>query len=131
MKFELAILAGACGLGLVHIVLASHSASLQRGYRWSAGHRDESQPPLSGMAGRLERASKNFMETFPFFLAAVLIAQLTNAHDWRTVWGSALYLGARVVYLPLYAAGVFLVRSLVWNVAIAGIALLIWASIAP
>ena len=71
------------------------------------------------------------METFPVFVAAVIMAQLANAHDWRTVWGSALYLGARVVYLPLYAAGIILFRSLVWNVAIAGIALLIWAAIAP
>jgi uncharacterized MAPEG superfamily protein len=68
------------------------------------------------------------METFPFFVAAVFIADVTNAHDWRTVWGSALYLGARVLYLPLYAAGVFLVRSLVWNVAIVGIALLLSAA---
>ncbi|HYU12655.1 MAG TPA: MAPEG family protein [Stellaceae bacterium] len=131
MTFELAMLAGACALGLVHIVLASHSASLKRGYRWSAGPRDEPQAPLGGVAGRLERASANFMETFPVFVAAVIMAQLANAHDWRTVWGSALYLGARVVYLPLYAAGIILFRSLVWNVAIAGIALLIWAAIAP
>jgi uncharacterized MAPEG superfamily protein len=131
MTFEFAALAGASGLGLVHIVLASHSASLQRGYRWSAGPRDEPLAPLTGIAGRFKRASANFLETFPFFAAAVLMAQLVNVHDWRTIWGSALYLGARLVYLPLYAAGVVLVRSLIWNVAIAGIALVVWAAIAP
>jgi uncharacterized MAPEG superfamily protein len=131
MTFELAMLAGACAIGLIHIVLASQSASLRRGYRWTAGPRDEVLPPLEGMAGRLNRASANFIETFPFFVAAVFIAHVANAHDWRTVWGSGLYLGARMLYLPLYAAGVFLVRSLVWNVAIAGIALLVWAAIAP
>lgn len=131
MTVELATLAGACALGLVHIVLASHFASLQRGYRWSASARDAPQPPLTGVAGRLQRASANFMETFPFFVAAVVMAEFANAHDWRTVWGSALYLAARIVYLPLYAAGVYLVRSLVWNVAVIGIALLIWAVVAP
>ena len=131
MTFEMATLAGACGLGLVHIVAASHSASLQRGYRWSASARDEPQPPLTGIAGRLQRASANYGETFPFFVAAILMADLAGAHDWRTVWGSALYLGARVIYLPLYAGGIFLIRSLVWNVAIVGIALLIWAAVAP
>ena len=130
MTFELAILAGACALGLVHIVLASHSASLQRGYHWAASSRDEPSPPLTGLAGRLGRAAANFAETFPIFLAAVVLAQFAGAHDWRTIWGSALYLGARVIYLVLYAAGVFLVRSLVWNVSIAGIALLIWAALA-
>jgi uncharacterized MAPEG superfamily protein len=131
MTFELATLAGGCALGLVHIVLASHSASRQRGYRWSASARDEPQAPLTGIAGRLARALANFGETFPLFVAAVVMTQLVNVHDWRTVWGSALYLGARIFYLPLYAAGVVLVRSLVWNIAIVGIALLIWAAIAP
>lgn len=130
MTFELTMLACGCVLGLIHIVLASHSASLQRGYRWTAGARDAPLPPLIGVAGRLARASANFAETFPFFVAAVLLAHLADSHDWRTIWGGALYLGARLVYLPLYAAGVVLVRSLVWNVAIAGIALLIWAAMA-
>jgi uncharacterized MAPEG superfamily protein len=43
------------------------------------------------------------------------------------VWGAHLYFWARVVYLPLYALGVPLVRSLVWNVAFAGIVLLLLA----
>ena len=38
--------------------------------------------------------------------------------------GVILYLGGRIAYLPLYAFGVFLVRSLAWNVALAGIAAL-------
>ena len=29
-----------------------------------------------------------------------------------TEWGAVLYLAARVTYVPLYASGVFLVRSL-------------------
>jgi uncharacterized MAPEG superfamily protein len=131
MTFELTALAGGCGLGLIHIVLASHSASLQRGYRWTAGARDKPLPPLTGVAGRLARASDNYGETFPMFVAAVLMSQLVGAHDWRAIAGASLYLGARIVYLPLYAAGVYLARSLVWNLATLGIALLIWAAIAP
>ena len=42
-----------------------------------------------------------------------------------TVWGAQLYFWARVVYVPLYAFGVFLVRSLVWNVATLGIILIL------
>jgi uncharacterized MAPEG superfamily protein len=112
------------GLGIVHIVLASHSASLQRGYRWSAGPRDESLPPLKGVAGRLARASSNYLETFPFFAIAALAVVVTNSHSAWSTWGVYLYLGGRVVYLPLYAFGVVLVRSLLWNVAILGIVLL-------
>ena len=125
MTFELRILALSVVLGLVQIVLASHAASLQRGYLWTAGSRDEAVPPLTGIAGRLERALRNFVETFPLFAAAVLIAHVTNTHSWMTEWGVQLYFGARVAYLAVYAAGVFLLRSLVWNVATLGIAMVL------
>ena len=51
---------------------------MQRGYLWTAGSRDEAVPPLTGIAGRLERALRNFVKTFPLFAAAVLIAHVTN-----------------------------------------------------
>ena len=65
MSFELAMLAASCVLCLVQIVISSHAASLQRGYRWTASSRDVEAPPLTGVAGRLERALRNFLETFP------------------------------------------------------------------
>jgi uncharacterized MAPEG superfamily protein len=127
MTTELQILAFSVVLGFVHIVAASHSASLQRGYRWTAGARDGELPPLSGIASRLSRASGNFLETFPFFAAAVLVAHVVGKHSTLTIWGAHLYFLARVVYLPLYAAGIPLIRSLVWNVAFIGIVLILVA----
>jgi uncharacterized MAPEG superfamily protein len=44
-----------------------------------------------------------------------------------TIAGSELYLGGRVGFVLLYAFGVPLLRSLVWNVATIGIALLLLA----
>jgi uncharacterized MAPEG superfamily protein len=114
-------LTAAAMLGLVHIVLASHSASFERGYRWSAGARDEPHPPLAGIAGRLARANANYLESFPFFAAGVLAVLAMGTHSPWSKWGVMLYIGGRVAYLPLYAAGVFLIRSMAWNVALAGI----------
>lgn len=125
MTFELRILALSVVLGLVQIVLASHTASLQRGYLWTAGSRDEVVPPLSGIAGRLERALSNFVETSPLFAGVVLIADVTNTHSWMTDCSVRLCFGARVAYLALSAAGVFLLRSLVWNVATLGFAMVL------
>jgi uncharacterized MAPEG superfamily protein len=122
LSTELLGLIGAAALGLVHIVLASHAVSLQRGYRWTAGPRDEVMPPLSGVPGRLARASANYLETFPYFAAGLLAVLITNSQSSWSRWGVWLYLFGRVIYLPLYAAGVVLVRSLAWNVATAGIA---------
>ena len=121
------MLALAVVLGLVQIVAASHSASLQRGYRWTASPRDEPTPPLRGVAGRLDRALRNFLETFPLFVAVVLAAHVSETHNALTEWGSRLYLWGRVAYVPLYAAGVPLVRSLAWNVATVGIVLIVVA----
>jgi uncharacterized MAPEG superfamily protein len=127
MTTELMLLAGAVLLGLVHIVVASHTASWQRGYRWTAGSRDGLVAPMTGVAGRLQRALDNFSETFPLFAAALLAAHVAGKTGALTQWGAGLYLGARVAYLPLYAGGVYLVRSLVWNVAAFGIALILVA----
>lgn len=114
-------------LGLVQIVLSSHTASRQHGYRWAVGSRDEIVPPLQGVAGRLERALRNFAETFPLFASAVLVAGIANRHSWMTVHGSELYFIARVAYVPLYAFGVRLVRSFAWNAATVGIVLILIA----
>jgi len=55
----------------------------------------------------LQRALKNFVETFPLFAAAVLTAHVAATHSWMTEWGVQLYFWARIVYLALYAAGLF------------------------
>jgi uncharacterized MAPEG superfamily protein len=77
----------------VQVVLASHAASWQRGYLCTAGPRDEAVPPLTGIAGRLERALRNFVETFPLLASAVLIAYVANTHksekDPRTTAGKS------------------------------------------
>jgi uncharacterized MAPEG superfamily protein len=127
MTTELILLSLAVVLGLVHIVLASHAASSQRGYRWAAGARDGESPALTGVAGRLGRALDNFGETFPLFAAALLAAHLAGRTGELTLWGTGLYLAGRVAYLPLYAAGVYLIRSLAWNVATLGIFLILLA----
>jgi len=127
MTIELNMLALSVALGLIQIVTASHAASMQRGYRWAAGPRDEIPPPLTGIAGRLDRAVRNFLETVPSFAAAVLVAQIVGRHDWMTVWGVQLYFWARALYVALYAFGVPLIRSLAWNAATIGIALILFA----
>ena len=125
MTVELQMLALSIALGLGQIVLSAHTASRQYGYRWAASARDEAMPPLTGLAARLERALRNFMETFPLFAAAILVANTIGRHNWMTSWGAQLYFWGRVAYLPLYAIGVPLVRSIAWNVASVGIILVL------
>ena len=79
------------------------------------------------MAGRLDRALRNFLETFALFAAVVLVAHAAGTHSALTEWGARLYFWGRGVYVPLYAAGVPLVRSLAWNVPTMGILLVVVA----
>jgi len=125
MTTELTMLALSIALGLVQITIAAQASTRQRGADWNVGPRDETLPPLAGTAGRLDRAMRNFLETFPLFAAAVLIAALAGRHNWMTEWGAVLYFVARVAYVPLYAYGVRVVRSLAWCVATLGIILIL------
>ena len=125
MTIELKMLALSAVLGLVQIILSSHSASHQYGYKWAASARDEVMEPLKGVAGRLDQALRNFTETFPLFAAAVLTVCIAGRHNWMTVYGTQLYFWSRVLYIPLYAAGVPLLRSFIWNIATLGIVLIL------
>jgi uncharacterized MAPEG superfamily protein len=88
MTIELALLAASVVLGIVHIIIVSHLQSLQRGYWWTASSREQSVAPLTGIAGRTERALRNYLETFPFFAAAILVVTVTNTQSWLTMWGA-------------------------------------------
>jgi uncharacterized MAPEG superfamily protein len=110
---------------MIHLIASSHLISWQRGYRWTAGSREEAVPPLHGVANRVDQATTNFLETFPFFASLVLITHVINHHSELTIWGVHLYFWARVAYLIAAATGLGLVRSLIcWNTAFVGIAFL-------
>lgn len=128
MSIEIKCLALAVVLGLVQVLLSAHSASLQVGYQWTAVAR-EARAPLTGIAGRLERALRNFLETFPMFVAAILLVQLTGRTGRMSAVGAEMYLVARIIYVPLYVAAIPFVRSMVWNVATVGIALILLSSV--
>jgi uncharacterized MAPEG superfamily protein len=127
MTTELLMLALSVVLGFVHIFAGVIAATVQYGSKWNLSARDAAMPPLGTIAGRLQRASHNFLETFPLFAVAVLIADATNRHGPMAVWGSQIYFYARVLYLPIYAAGIPLVRTVVWSVAALGIVMVLLA----
>ncbi len=131
MSFELTMLAAASFWGFVQLIAAAQAANAQYGLAWAASPRDTEMPPLKPIPGRINRNFRNYMETFPFFAAAIVIAQLAGVHNALTYWGSIAYLGGRVVYTALYISGVPLVRSLFWNVAAFGMLAVLAAPFIP
>jgi uncharacterized MAPEG superfamily protein len=125
MSTELQMLVWSVVLGLAQIMVAATLGTQQRGLAWNAGARDVMPPPLTGVAGRMDRALRNFLETFPFFAVAVLAVVATQRSNGHTVLGAQLYFWARLAYVPMYAAGIAYVRTLVWVVSIVGLVMVL------
>jgi uncharacterized MAPEG superfamily protein len=127
MAAELKILAWSIALGLAHVFIAAGMVTHQRGLKWNAGNRDGEAKPLSGAAARAVRANANFLETYPFFAAAVLAVVLAKANTTHTALGAEIYFWSRAAYLPIYIVGIPYLRSLVWAVSFWGLLQLIEA----
>ena len=126
MPIELKILALGALLLFIHIFAATRFKTAQYGRNWNVGARDEALPPANAMTGRMMRAQANFQETFPIAIVALLGVALANKTSATTALGAWIWLGARAVYLPFYAAGVPVVRTIVWTVGMVGLAMVIW-----
>jgi uncharacterized MAPEG superfamily protein len=126
MPVEIRIAAFGAVLLVVQIIVATQAKNMQYGARWNIGARDEPAPPPSPMTGRLIRAQANFLETFPIAIVALLGVVLAGKTSGSTALGGWIWLGARIVYVPLYAAGVPVVRTICWAVGIVGLAMVIW-----
>ena len=127
MTTDLQLLAWTLVLTFVYIFAPAAARTMQYGSKWNAGSRDETMPPLNPVAARLLRAQNNLFETLPIFIGAVLIAHIAGADAGLTVLGAQLYLGSRILYLPLYAFGVPYLRSLVWMVGLVGVGAILYA----
>lgn len=129
LSIELKMLLYSAILGIVQLLVVASLSTSQRGVKWNLSPRDQKVPELTGVAGRLERAFKNFMETFPFFIAAILMVQITEMQSSSSMMGAYLYFWARLVYVPLYAAGIPGVRTLVWVISFIGLLMVLAALI--
>src|SRR4051794_9412236 len=130
MPVEIRIAAFGAVLLVIHILIATQLKTREYGTKWNVGARDEAVPAPSPITGRLTRAQANFEETFPIAIVALLGVVLANKTSATTALGGWLWLGARAVYLPLYWAGIPVIRTLTWMVSIVGLALVIWPLLA-
>jgi uncharacterized MAPEG superfamily protein len=122
MTYQLWVLMAAVFLGLVHLSAASFTFKAQVGNAYTVGARDEGLQP-QGVSARLYRANANFLETFPYFATVVLLEHVTNSAGSLSFWGCSFYIAGRILFLPLYAAGLPWVRTLSWNLATLGLVL--------
>ena len=126
MPVELKILALGALLLFVYIFTATRFKTAQYGRDWNVSARDQELPPPNPVTGRTMRAQANFLETFPIAIVALLGVVVAGRTSQWTALGGWVWLGARLVYLPLYAAGVPVVRTIVWTIGMIGLGMVLW-----
>jgi uncharacterized MAPEG superfamily protein len=116
-------------LGLVQIVIASMATNKDVGLPYNLSSRDEPSPALSRTAGRLVRAGANFRETFGLFAVSVILVVLLHRQTNMSAMGAQVYFWARLVYVPVYALGIQVVRTIVWAISIVGLVMVLLAAL--
>ena len=116
-------------LGLVQIALAAMACSNDVGLPYNLGARDEPPAkPLGKISGRLVRAANNFRETFGLFAVSVILVILLHRQNNMSALGAQLYFWSRVVYVPVYALGIAVVRTVVWTLSVIGLVMVLLAA---
>lgn len=130
MGIELQYLAWSIVLGVVLLLWADVLVTHQRGLAWNSGNREDAPAPLRGMAGRSDRAFRNFLETFPLLAAAVVGVLLSERAGPVSALGVQIYFWGRVAHAVLYVAGVRYLRSVAWVISVIGFCMVLWPLLA-
>ncbi|MDO9166550.1 MAG: MAPEG family protein [Rhodoferax sp.] len=111
------------------------AASLIRANAWTLpgtmialGNRDK-LPDATPFAGRAERTARNTLENFMLFAAIALVAHAAGATSPRVATGAEIFFWSRVLYVPVYYAGIIYLRTAVWLVSVLGLGMMIAAMV--
>lgn len=115
---------------LAHIAIQGGLSTKELGLRYNLTARDDNKRATGVLAGRAERALRNFLETYPAFIVLAALGLLgplskTPTGSIETVLvGANVWLWGRSVYLLLYLRGIPGARTLVWAVSAIGLGMM-------
>ena len=89
------------------------------GTTWGFGNRD-TVLEVAPWIGRVRRAHANLVENLAPFAVLVLVAHVAGKANATTAMGAELFLIARIAHLIVYAAGIPVLRTLVFSVGALG-----------
>lgn len=108
-------------LALFVVQLFLQETSRYRFNLWEIMGNRDARPEESVIAARLNRAKNNMLEALPLFLGLALAALIKGGNTSAAAHGATVFLVARVFYVPVYAAGIPVLRSLVWLAGMGGL----------
>lgn len=87
----------------------------------------ENLPEATPLAGRAARTAQNTLENFMLFTAIALVAHAAGVANPNVAMGAQVFFWSRVLYVPIYYAGIIYLRTAVWLASIIGLAMMITA----
>ena len=130
MTPELTILTLAALLQVVQFALFAVPANIELGTGYTSSARD--RPPsrtLSDGTARLQRAMNNHFEGLILFSIATLVITYSDQGSAVTALCAAVYLAARIAYVPAYYFGWRPWRSVIWAVGFLATVLMLLAAL--
>lgn len=128
MTPELTYLVYAAILLIAHVLIQATFSDLSKGLGWALGPQDEAREQ-NAVAARIQRALRNYLETLPAFVALALVLAVTERGNETSALGATIWFWARIAYVPAYASGIPLVRSIAWFASLGGLCLMIWVAL--
>ena len=113
---EIQMLCWSVVLGLVQLVIATSLATKDQGLAYNLSPRDVAPPPVTTLTAPLPTRLRQFPRDLR--LLRRLGSGGDGAEQDRTPsrrWGPQIYFWARLAYVPVYAAGIPVVRTCVWT----------------
>lgn len=109
---------------IAHVIIQATLSDLSKGLGWALGPQDERREQ-NAIADRIERALRNYLETFVGFAVLALILAVTEMGNATSALGAAVWFWARIAYIPAFASGIPLVRSVTWLTSLGGLVMML------
>ena len=94
-----------------------------QGLQVGLGNRETILPPTA-LSGRADRAAMNTLENFVLFAALALTAHAAGVDNAQVALGAGMFFWARVAYLLAYLLGIIYLRTVIWAIGLAGLAII-------
>ena len=99
-----------------------------QGLMLAMSNRDQ-MPEATPLAGRADRAAHNTVDNFLLFAALALVAHVSGTASPRVLLGAEIFFWSRLLYIPVYYAGIMYLRTAIWTISIVGLGMMVSAMV--